>query len=102
MHKTDSFSVHSICWPAAIADVPYFLHRRCPHGTFVTQAVRTCACCVPHIEKQVWVEEDWNEFFLRSRSSDRSSKESVNKYGISCVWIQTTNFVRRKMETSGS
>lgn len=51
-------------------------------------SVRTCACCVPHIEKQVCVEEDWNEFFLRSRSSDRSSKESVNKYGISCVWIQ--------------
>ena len=102
LQAKNSFSVHSICRPAAIADVPYFLHRRCPHGTFVTQAVRTCACCVPHIEKQVCVEEDWNEFFLRSRSSDRSSKESVNKYGISCVWIQTTNFVRRKMETSGS
>ena len=72
VYKTDSSSVHSICTPAAIADVSYFLHRRCLHASFVTQAVRTCACCVPHIEKQVCVEEDWNEFFLRGRYSDRS------------------------------
>ena len=64
VHKTDSSSVNSFYTPAVIADVSYFLHRRrCPHASFVTQAVRTCPCCVPHIAKQVCVEEDWNEFF---------------------------------------
>lgn len=47
VHKTDSSSIHSICTPAAIADVSYFLHIRCLHASFVAQAVLTYACCVP-------------------------------------------------------